>query len=104
MHKISSILLDEIVLSSFSRHTKVTVSLTAASFGNRRFLMKVKFRGSIVNESAVSALNYRDHVENLTFFINEMDVENLDVLFSTSWLICERIIFEMDQLHCEQDR
>ena len=63
MYKISSILLDNIVLSSFYRHAKVTVTLTVASFGYRRSLMKVKFRGSIVNESAVSALNYRDLVE-----------------------------------------
>ena len=79
----------------------MAVTLTVASFGYLRSLMKVKFRGSIVNESTVSALNYQDLVENLTFFINEMDVDDLSVLFSTSWLICERIIFEMDQLHFE---
>ena len=82
----------------------MAVTLTVASLGYRRSLIKVKFRGSIVNELAVSALNYRDVVENLTFFINEMDVDDLSVLFSTSWLTCERIIFEMDQLHFEQDR
>ena len=41
----------------------MTVTLTVASFGYRRSLMKVKFRGSIVNESAVSALNDQDLVE-----------------------------------------